>query len=236
MNPISLKNPPRVAGEIKNKLAKKFKKNLAAVLLYGSSQWGNEYWDMDILVILKQNDFKLTDLNLFKEIAEEFKDQSLDLQVLYESEIKSPDIFSLDAHGAFFSRILSRAVVLHGINPFQDFLPSRKVLLISLLTRIQRYVFHARQEYVLAGRYNKDRNPKYHQKHVTRAMFDVLLMSREWLETIETKLLFAEQFPYALNAADWESLESGTDDVRDYMILYEKVYATAVEEFERLAS
>jgi hypothetical protein len=230
------KTPPAVADQIKNALVEKFADNLSAVLLYGSSQWGNEYWDLDIMIILKQNDFKLTDLNLLRNAVEEFSDQSLDLQVLYLSEIKSPDTFSLDAHGAFFSRILSRAVELYGENPFKSdsFVPKKEVLLISLLTRIQRYVFHARQEYILSGRYNKDKNPKYHQKHVIRAMFDVLLMSREWLETEEVIKLFAEQFPNTLDAADWEALGSGADEVQNYMVLYEKVYAEATKEIERL--
>lgn len=230
------KSPPPIAKEIKDKLVDTFGNNLLTVLLYGSSQWKTDYWDLDVLVVLKQNDFKLTDLNALKIVAHEFKGQSLDLQLMYESEVNSPDTFSLDAHGAFFSRIVSRATVLYGTNPFKGFVPLRKVLLISLITRIQRYVFHARQEYILGGRYNKDRNPKYHQKHVIRSMFDVLLMSREWLETGEVKDLFIKHFPHALSSADWLALESGGDDIADYMVLYEKVYATAVEEAARLIS
>lgn len=170
---------PEVAFKIKDSIVNKLESNLDSILLYGSSKLGGDFWDIDFLIILKENKFDFTEMNLLKQIAQEFKDITLDLQFMYGKEIKSPNIFSLDAHGAFFTRILKRATLLYGSNPFLDFEPTRKQLLISLVTRIQRYLFHARQEYILGGRHNKDRNPKYHQKHVIRSMFDLLMMNQE---------------------------------------------------------
>src|SRR3989344_857558 len=156
---------PEVALKIRDLVVEKFRPNLTSVLLYGSSKSGGDFWDIDFLIILKKNRLKLDDLNQFKEIAKKFTDLTLDLQFMYEKEVKSPDTFSLDAHGAFFTKILKRATSLYGSNPFLDFEPTRRQLLVSLVTRIQRYLFHARQDYIIGGRHNKDRNPKYHQKH-----------------------------------------------------------------------
>lgn len=234
MSPTAVRIPA-IALEITRQLREKFQNNLYAVLLYGSSQHREKYWDLDILVILKRNYLTSSDFDILQEIAREYSSQSLDLQALYLSELKNPDVFALDAHGAFFSRILQRASLLYGTNPFsRTYEPARKVFLISLITRIQRYVFHARQEYILGGRHNKDRNPKYHQKHVIRSMFDVLLMSREWLEPEEVHQLFESKFPGIISADEWDILESQSDDIEDYLLLYEKVYSVALIEVEQL--
>ncbi len=221
---------PIVAISIRDSIIEKLEANLSAILLYGSSKKGNDYCDIDILVILKKNNFALNDLEKLKSTANEFSKLTLDLQFIYESEIKSPNLFSLDAHGAFFTRILKRATVLHGSNPFLDFEPTRRQLLVSLATRIQRYLFHARQEYILGGRHNKDKNPQYHKKHLTRAMFDLLLMNKEWLEDIEVKKLIEERYPEIFSKEDWETLVLETDNVEDYVLLYEKVYDLALKE------
>lgn len=233
MSPTAAK-VPSVAQEITSKLVNDFKDNLVTVLLYGSSRYSEEYWDLDILVILRKNQLSISDALIFKNIAEKYSNHSLDLQFVYLDEIRDPDIFSLDAHGAFFSRIVKHAVILYGENPFERaYEASQKIFLVSIIVRIQRYVFHARQEYILGGRHNKDRNPRYHRKHVIRTMFDVLLMSREWLEPEEVKELFSRQFPDCLNALEWGILDSQSDDINDYILLYEKIYAVAHKEVRR---
>lgn len=221
---------PEIAVKIKNSIVKKLKKNLSSILLYGSSKQKKDFWDIDFLVILKDNHFKLNDLNELKKIAKEFSGFTLDLQFVYIKELKSPNVFSLDAHGAFFSRILKRATVLYGDNPFLDFEPSRKQLLVSLVTRIQRYLFHARQEYILGGRHNKDRNPLFHQKYVIRSMFDLLMMNKEWLENYEVKILIQRKYPNVFSEKDWEILLSNSDNIEHYILLYEKVYDLALKE------
>lgn len=221
---------PEIALRIKDLIVNKLESNLDSILLYGSSKLGGDFWDIDFLVILKENKFDFTELNLLKEIAQKFEGITLDLQFVYRKEIKSPNIFSLDAHGAFFTRILKRATVLYGSNPFLDFEPTRNQLLISLVTRIQRYLFHARQEYILGGRHNKDRNPKYHPKHVIRSMFDLLMMNKEWLENSEVKDLMNFKYPRVFTNEDWKTLTSESDDIKDYILLYEKIYNLALDE------
>jgi hypothetical protein len=221
---------PEVAFKIKDSIVNKLESNLDSILLYGSSRLSGDFWDIDFLIILKENKFYFTELNLLKKIAQEFKGITLDLQFMYEKEIKSPNIFSLDAHGAFFTRILKRATPLYGLNPFSNFEPSKKQLLVSLVVRIQRYLFHARQEFILGGRHNKDRNPKYHQKHVIRSMFDLLMMNQEWLENDEVKDLINSKYPKVFTNEDWKMLSSESDDIKDYVLLYEKVYNLALDE------
>jgi len=221
---------PEIAFKIKDLIVNKLEFNLSSVLLYGSSRLRDDFWDIDFLIILKENKFDFTELNLLKEIAQEFKGITLDLQFMYEKEIKSPNTFSLDAHGAFFTRILKRATPLYGMNPFSDLEPSKKQLLVSLVVRIQRYLFHARQEYILGVRKNKDNNPKYHQKHVIRSMFDLLLMNQEWLENDEVKNLIDSKYPKVFTDEDWTMLNSKSDDIKDYVLLYEKIYNLALDE------
>lgn len=221
---------PEVAHSIKNSILDKIGNDISSILLYGSSKLSLDYWDIDILIVLKENKFNKDILNALTEIADEFDEQILDLQFVYEKEIKSADLISLDAHGAFFSRILKRAVSLYGVNPFLEYEPSRKQLVVSLVTRIQRYLFHARQEYILGGRHNKDRNSLYHKKHILRSMFDLLMIHREWLENDEIKAIFTKKYPDVFTANDWNILDSNSDDVGDYILLYEKVYDIALTE------
>jgi len=101
---------------------------------------------------------------------------------------------------------------------------------VSLVTRIQRYLFHARQEYILGSRYNKDRNPKYHQKYVIRSMFDLLMINHEWLDNNKIKELIQDKHPNIFTNEDWRVLESGDDNIKDYILLYEKVYNLALDE------
>lgn len=234
MSPTDQRGAPPVAIEIAKKLKESFESNLIGVLLYGSSQWSQVYWDLDILVILKENSLDLNDLKILKQVQTDFKEHTLDLQLVYQSEITEPDAFSLDSHGAFFSQILKRSLVLSGSNPFADIFPTRKLFLISLITRIQRYVYQARQEYIGGGRYNKDKNPEYHRKHILRVMFDVLLMSNEWIETKQILPTFIETFPDVLTELEIGILSLESDTITNYMILYEKVYKVAWEEGLRL--
>jgi|CXWL01.1.fsa_nt_gi hypothetical protein len=234
MSPADHRDVPEVATRIAERLSSSFGGKLFGVLLYGSSQWSPEFWDLDIVVILKAGVLELEALQILRNIQKEFEEHALDLQLLYLTEIVNPNTFSLDVHGAFFSKILERAMVLRGNNPFIGLVPNREIFLISLVTRIQRYIFQARQEYIGGGRYNKDRNPEYHKKHVMRAMFDVLLMTNKWIETGEIISLFTRTFPHSLTRTELAILSSGSDKIEDHMILYEKVYAVAMQEIQRL--
>lgn len=221
---------PDIARAICKDILEELQTRVISVLLYGSSITDQKYWDLDILIILDANKLDLEVIDKLKKIAEGYKDVVLDLQFMYQKEFFSPDFLSLDAHGSFFSRILKRAAPLHGTNPFLNFEPSRKQLIISLVTRIQRYLFHARQEYILGGRHNKDRNPQYHQKHVIRAMFDLLLINQEWVESDQVLPAMRQRYGEKFTEEEWDVVSSHSDAVADYLVLYEKIYDLALEE------
>lgn len=220
---------PIVIDSISKKLVQYFKNNLSSIILYGSSQEKNDFWDLDLIVILKKKDSVINDLLFLKKITHEFGEETLDLQLFYSEEISSAEMFSLDAHGAFFSKILASATVLYGENPFSYMVPGHEAVVTSLINRIQRYVFQARQEYLGRGRHNKDNNPLYHQKHLRRALFDLMFMYTSCVDDKHAEKLFREYFPAGLSSDDWIFLESESDDIVKYIALYEKIYNIAIE-------
>jgi len=222
------KKHPLIVDNITNAAINRFGDNLLSVLLYGSSREREDFWDLDILIILKVKKGGNQDLSHIKDIVETFKDHTLDLQLFYSEEITSADKFSLDAHGAFFANVLKHAIPFYGENPFLHLTPSEDIYVITLLNRIQRYLFQARQEYIGTGRHNKDKNPAYHNKHVHRAIFDLMLMFGQCQDHEEAIVLFRKRFPDVLSETDWRYLESSSDDIVDYIEIYEKIYSVAL--------
>lgn len=222
------KNYPKVVDSIKEKIISHFNENLSCILLYGSSRLKKEFWDLDILIILKEKKNSLPDLLFLRNITTLFKDQTLDMQLFYLKELESADSFSLDAHGAFFSQILKNSIVLFGKNPFLDFKPSDHLVTISLLNRIQRYVFQARQECFKKRKPNKDHNPRYHQKHARRIIIDLLMMREDYENISDARSIFERYFPETFSNKDWMLLDSVSDDVTEYIGLYEKIYDLAL--------
>jgi hypothetical protein len=221
---------PLIIADITDDLTKHFGNNLASVLLYGSGKDQKEYWDIDLLVILKEKKDPMQDLSYMRTIYKKFEKQTLDLQLFYSKETQTPDTFSLDAHGAFFSPILAQATALFGGNPFIQHQPSEKLITVSLITRIQRYIFQARQEYFGVGRYNKDKNPQYHHKHVLRTIFDVILLSSPCSNASEALVLFKKRFSKDFTKAQWKTLETESGSIAEYMECYERVYDIALRE------
>lgn len=225
---------PPVAEEIRDTLVQTFGDRLQSVLLYGSSLISDQYWDLDMLVLLCAHDDHTRDLEGLKQIRKIYQDQVLDLQLYYPSELRGPDTFSLDAHGAFFYPLLAHAHVLHGSNPFRAEHASEAAVVVSLLNRIQRYVFQARQEYVHDRRHTKDRNPHYHTKHVRRCMYDLLLMRLDHVESASIDDLFQATFPTAFVEADWATLGGTESSITTHMPLYETIYRLALETAHRI--
>ncbi len=225
---------PTIAEEISREIVTLFGARLDAVLLYGSSRVNETFWDLDMVVLIKEKTSPLDDLSDLQTIQQKYSEQTLDLQLFYPEESSFPDLFSLDAHGAFFIHILAEATPLYGKNPFAKDAPREDVVITSLINRIQRYVFQARQEYLGGGRHNKDRNPEYHAKHIERVMLDLLLLIGEDLSKItantsDISKVFRRCFPDVLNEEDWRILTERTpDDIAIFMALYEKIYTVAL--------
>ncbi|MBL4644266.1 MAG: hypothetical protein JKX80_00180 [Candidatus Pacebacteria bacterium] len=215
---------PKIVDEVALKLISQFEKNLTSVLLYGSSQKQKQFWDLDIVVILKSKNSLVPDLSFLKKIVAQFSEHTLDLQILYSEEMSSSDTFSLDAHGAFFSEILAKSTVLYGENPFVQFKRAEDLVTISLLNRIQRYVFQARQEYIGTERYVKDKNPKYHSKHLRRMLLDLMLILGPCDNTKQAEVLFKQRFP----EVQLGDIDASSDDITDHIELYEQIYSVAL--------
>ena len=223
------KSHPRIAETIARDIRKAFGDSLESVLLYGSARTGGSYWDLDMLVVLAQKDDPVTDLERLRAIRSDYTEQTLDLQLFYEDEVAHPELFSLDAHGAFFTSILAQATVLYGTNPFiRDEKPTEEQVITSLLTRIQRYIFQARQEYIGIGRHNKDKNPDYHRKHVLRTIVDLMLMHGVQGSVEECVRACKKTHPLLFTREQWKLLRSGSESIEVFMPLYERVYDTAI--------
>jgi len=220
---------PDVANSIRDSLQSHFSDNLYSIILYGSSLIQKEYWDLDMMIILKDKNNPLEDLTFLQTIFSNHKGVVLDLQLFYVKEIANPDLFSLDAHGAFFTSILANATVLYGENPFTTQKPSDLLVTISLLNRIQRYIFQARQEFLGIGRHNKDKNPKYHQKHLLRTIFDLMLLLGPCKDAEEAEVLFFEQYPDAFSVHQKSLIKKSKGDISDFIEMYEIIYDIALE-------
>ncbi|MCR4333859.1 MAG: alpha/beta hydrolase [Patescibacteria group bacterium] len=220
---------PQVVEDIRDALAPHFGDNLLSILLYGSSQTQKTFWDLDILIILKEKKDSFSDLSFLQTVVTTFAAHDLDLQLFYSREIDSADSFSLDAHGAFFSKVLANASVVYGVNPFIQFPPAEELVTISLLNRIQRYIFQVRREYIGMGRQVRDKNPHYHQKHLRRVLLDLMLMVGPCDSVEQAEESFKKHFPNAFTDSQWELLSSDSDIVADYIELYEKMYDIALE-------
>jgi hypothetical protein len=221
--------PPDVTKNITKKLQEHFDDNLHSVLLYGSSLLYKNYWDLDLMILLKEKKHPKKDLVFLKKIFKNHKGAVLDLQLFYLKEVENPDLFSLDAHGAFFSSILAKANVLFGENPFVLHAPSSQIITVSLINRIQRYIFQARQEYLGIVRHNKDRNPKYHQKHLLRTIFDLMLLFEPCKDADEAEVLFYIRYPNAFSTQQKTLIETSKGDISDFIEMYEIVYDIALE-------
>lgn len=220
---------PSTVDDISKKFVEYFGDNLSSIILYGSSQEKDNFWDLDLIVVLKEKSSVIDDLLFFKKIVLEFGEKTLDLQLFYIDEISSANMFSLDSHGAFFSQVLCNATVLYGKNPFMSMVPDTEAVVVSLINRIQRYIFQARQEYIGRGRHNKDSNPLYHQKHLRRTLLDLMLMYLPCRDYEHAEELFKIYFPTGLDDKDWIFLNSKSDDIEKYIVLYEKIYKIAIE-------
>ncbi len=220
---------PPIVDDITEAIINRLGNNVLSVLLYGSSQARDEFFDLDLLVILKKKEDVIGDLTFLQSVVGGHPEYTLDLQIMYADEVSSADMFSLDAHGAFFSDILRDAAVLYGENPFAHLTPSHTAHTISLIDRIQRYVFQARQEYIGLGRYVKDRNPNYHRKHIARAIYDCMLMLGPCESPKQALVSFREQFPHVIDETGWKQLQSTSDEEFDYLRFYESIYTVALE-------
>jgi len=223
----------KIIKKITQFLEKHFSGNILSALLYGSFIHAKKNIDIDILVILKKKDNPLRDLKLLKNLRKQIKEENLDLQLCYEEEIDNPKLFSLDIHGSFFIEILKRAIPLIGENPFLNLPPEVEDKQISVIKRIQNYVFRARQEVIGIGRYTKDKNPFYHRKKILRIIDDLLIFDEIFENHFSGFGKFLEKYPNLLNQREITFLKKEVPvdpvDLEKYLPIYEKIYSLIIK-------
>jgi len=208
----------------------KFFSNLFSLLQYGSSIIkGSKNTDYDFLVILENKINPEKDLQILKDFNFHSPNKKIDLQLVYKEEITNPNYFSLDAHGSFFTEILKRAKVLYGPNPFEDM--SGENYNVSILSRIQNYIFRARQEMMGVFVERKDSNEMYHQKKIKNIMNDIFIYKGEEIEENFDKCLLKFQNKFKIfNKSEIDRLyKISTNDISNYINYYEKLYSFAIK-------
>lgn len=215
--------------KLTNHLKESFKDQLKAILVYGSILRKGESADIDILVILKEKNVS-SDFKKFKAVNDAFTGGVLDMQLMYEEEIASPKLFSLDAHGSFFVEVLKHAKAVYGENPFDNIVVSPEDRQRSALNKIQNYMFRARQEAMGLGRHSKDANPFYHRKKIIRVMDDIMIFDGELGNREKLLDRFVETYPEVLFSGDLEILsQNKVFPIDEYIKIYEKLYSFALK-------
>ncbi len=177
-------------------IASIFKNNLSSILLYGSNL--DQYRktnDIDMIIILKIKKSSLEDLKKIREILCGIE-KDIDLQLLYEKELTDGNTFSLDTHGQFIVEELKNAIPLYGENPFVLLFPSAQICQLSIVQKLQYYIFRARQELLGYNFSTKDQSKDFHRKKIKMAMLDLLLAKQITLKTTENIFkVFIQNYP-----------------------------------------
>jgi len=115
-----------------------------SILLHGSILFNPHITpqDVDLVIVLRvrKDDDCLRLGNIFQ-ILGGSSNALVQLHLIYLSELpRRAEWFSIHTSGSFFVQHLKQALVLHGVNVFQQIQdPSQEQLLISLLQKIQQY-------------------------------------------------------------------------------------------------
>jgi esterase/lipase len=226
INEIKMDKRERIIKKITQFLKRHFLENILSVLLYESAVHSKENVDLDVLVILKKKNNPPNDLVLLKKLRRQIKEENLDLQLCYEEEVDNPKLFSLDIHGSFFIEILKKAIPLIGKNPFLNLSVEIEDKQISVVKRVQNYIFRARQEFIGIGRYTKDKNPFYHQKKILRIIDDLLIFDDNFENHSSSFDKFLEKYPGLLSQKEIACLKKKTSvNLENYLPIYEKIYS-----------
>jgi len=207
-----------------------FKSNLLSILLYGSNiKKVSKKNDIDLIIILKEKNSSSKDLRILRRVLQTRKD-FVDLQLLYEKELINGDTFSLDTHGQFIIEELKKAIPLYGDNPFVGFFLSISLIQLSIMHKLQYYVFRARQEYLGYGFSTKDKSKDFHRKKIIMAMLDLLLAKQITINDQKNILkIFIKNFPGVIKDEFYSLLnEKKLLDIEEAMPIYEVLYDKAL--------
>lgn len=202
--------------------------NLRSVLFYGSSVMGAGH-DLDILIILKTKSNANEVTEKLSRIKNQYSKHRLDLQLVYENELREANLFSLDAHGTFIIPVLRKAQVLFGDNPFKNLYPDEANLASDILQKIQYYIFKARRTAIGYTNSYTDTNPDIHRKKILKIIYDINLAELGATDYFKTLSLFQKRHPHVLDAKDFAILRKRSVlRIKDALMIYEKLYSLAL--------
>jgi predicted nucleotidyltransferase len=217
-------------------IVSKFKDNLRSVLLYGSAARGaGKTNDLDMVMVLKTKNSSLKDLQIIKEILHD-GENNVDLQLLYQKELTNGNTFSLDTHGAFVIEELKNAIPLYGDNPFRLLYPSSQMYQLSVVQKLQYYVFRARQACMGYNFSTKDQSEDFHRKKIRMAMLDLLIAKNISVEKSDTIFeVFIKHYPGIITKTFHTLFTRKTPlEINEALPLYEALYDEALSWTNRI--
>lgn len=224
-----MSNTQEIVLEISFKCESYFKERLHTILQIGSSiNAEKDINDIDLIIILKIKE-QLDDLLEVRKILRLYEDFTFDVQVINLSDINN-QTFSHFSHGIFFAKFLAEANTIFGDNPFCDLKIDKKLVLVSVIQKIQYYYFRAKA-FILENKYLNDLNQKdysYHKKKILLMLIDYWLAKNNEVLSLKSSsdILMIMK---TLNLKDIDILNFLTSDYRPYkfediFIIYDKVY------------
>lgn len=208
----------------------RFKDNLRSILLYESDIKDiAEKNDIDMIIVLKIKRSSSKDIRIIRQFLHSEK-KNVDLQILYEKELANGNAFSLDSHGQFIVEELKHAIPLYGDNPFTSLSPSIPMVQLSVIQKLQYYVFQARQEYLGYNFPTKDQSKDFHRKKLRMAMLDLLLAKQITLKKSEDVIeIFIQNYPGIITDKFRFSLNKKTPlNIEEALPIYEALYDEAL--------
>ena len=202
-----------------------FKNRFVGVLLYGSQVFGESYEksDYDLILILTKK--RPNDLRLIKKLIKKHESMQFDFQLFYSSELSpNGNLFSWDSTGVYYFFVIREAIPVIGINPISSIRPpTKKALRISILNKMQYYVYRIRQ----AAIKNDLRLRNYFLKRLPFVLRMLLLSKGVWLRDCNCIAdIFPVYYPNALSVKNLELLRKKKHKISyaDLVNLYEQLY------------
>lgn len=212
-------------------IKRKFGKRLDSVLLYGSKTLGNdkEKSDFDIALVLKTKSDE--DVELIKSLNNEWA--RFDLNILYLDDLfTNADVFSWDSSGPLFYYVLRDSSSIIGKNPFDSMTPPTKEILdISILAKMQYYVFKIRRATFQSKSEQKN---DYFLRRIPPIMRMLILLKDQWYEDEGDAIKNFEQFYSDYFSSEElnnlkKILNEETCSVEQLYVYYNRFYSICVQ-------
>lgn len=224
-----------IYSEVVNGLLNSFGQRLCSVLLYGSRarQTNSEHSDADIVIVLSREHGKEnSDIASLKEVLSPQSNLRPDTQLIYEDELIDTRWLSLDTHGSFIALELQKASILYGNNPFEFLQPSREEIIMSVVRKLQYYVFRLRQLSFGKEFHSKDAPIiDFHRKKIQMAVTDLSYIMPESPEEIlddRSRTQFESEHPLSVSSS-LKIMEELYEKAREVAKVYKPLRARRIK-------